>query len=57
MFVPTDEQRLIRSQARRLYDQGCRLIGELCSHIPELTLQKWRSWERKNGLWIVTGKH
>ena len=49
MFVPTDEQRIIRSHARRLYDKGHRLVGELCSHIPELTLQKWRSWEKRTG--------
>jgi len=49
MFMPSDEQRTIRSQARRLYDTGFRLIGELCTKIPNLTLRKWRLWEKQGG--------
>lgn len=48
-YRPTEEQLRIRSQARRLYDGGSRLIGEWCSKIPELTMRLWRSWEGEVG--------
>jgi|TARA_R100000084_G_scaffold12961_1_gene4417 hypothetical protein len=48
-YYPTEEQVRIRSKARRLYDDGYRLIGEWCSKIPELTMKKWRVWEAEGG--------
>ena len=54
-FVPSDDQRVVRSKARRLYEQGHRLIGEICSQIPELTIRRWREWEKQRGFldwWI-----
>ena len=49
IFRPSDEQVRVRSAARRLYDSGCRLIGEMAKRIPELTMQKWRVWEGQAG--------
>jgi len=48
-FSPTGEMRQIRSDARRLYDQGYRLVGEWCSKLPNLTMRIWASWERIDG--------
>ncbi len=48
-FRPTGEMIDIRSQARRLYDLGLRMVGEWCSKIPQLTMRKWQDWERQDG--------
>jgi len=48
-YYPTEEQVKVRSRARRLYDDGYRLIGEWCMKIPELTMRKWKRWESDGG--------
>ena len=48
-FRPSREQVSIRSKARRYFDQGHRLIGEIAKRIPELTMKKWREWEKTAG--------
>ncbi len=48
-FYPSDEQVQVRAKARRLFDQGYKLIGEIAKRIPELTMQKWRKWEGQTG--------
>jgi len=48
-FVPTENHRRIRREARDLYDRGYRLVGEWCRKIPELTLNRWQSWEKQPG--------
>jgi hypothetical protein len=48
-YYPTEEQVKVRSRARRLYDDGHRLIGEWCMKIPELTMRKWKLWEGEGG--------
>ena len=48
-FNPTPEMRQIRGDARRLYDQGYRRVGEWCQKLPNLTMRIWNSWERMNG--------
>jgi hypothetical protein len=49
MFSPSERQETIRRQARGLYDQGFRLVGEWCRKIPELTPSTWHAWERTSG--------
>ena len=49
IFHPSEEQLLVRAKARRLFDEGYRLIGELSKRIPELTMRKWRLWEGQSG--------
>ena len=49
MFRPSSEQREIRKEVRRLYSSGRRLVGEWCSELPGLTVEKWRSWESEDG--------
>ena len=48
-FVPTEEMRSIRAEARRLYDEGNRMVGEWCQKLPNLTMRIWGSWERLDG--------
>lgn len=48
-FRPTQEMIEVRRVARRLYDQGLRLVGEWCSKIPSLTPKVWKCWERLDG--------
>jgi len=48
-FEATVEQIDIRSQARRLYDQGIKLVGQWCHRIPSLTIRKWNSWISQEG--------
>ena len=48
-FQPTAEMREIRGQARRLYDQGYRMVGEWCQKLPNLTMRLWSSWEKTAG--------
>ena len=43
-YEPTEEQADVRSQARRLYDQGVKLVGQWCHRIPNLTMRKWNQW-------------
>jgi hypothetical protein len=43
-FEPTEEQIDIRSQVRRLYDQGVKMVGQWCHRIPNLTIRKWNKW-------------
>ena len=49
MFKPDEKQERIRRQARGLYDQGFRLVGEWCRKIPDLSPSDWHSWERTGG--------
>lgn len=48
-FNPTSEMRQMRGDARRLYDQGFRMVGEWCQKLPNLTMRIWSSWERMDG--------
>ena len=48
-FEPTEEQIDIRSQVRRLYDQGIKLVGQWCHRIPPLTMGKWKRWMSADG--------
>tara|TARA_S200002703_G_scaffold154445_2_gene157240 strand:- start:5770 stop:6156 length:387 start_codon:yes stop_codon:yes gene_type:complete len=48
-YEATAEQIDIRSQARRLYDQGTKLVGQWCHRIPNLTIKKWNTWSQTEG--------
>lgn len=48
-FRPTQEMIEVRRSARRLYDEGLRLVGEWCGKIPSLTPRLWHAWERVSG--------
>lgn len=48
-FRPNKEMIEVRRSARRLYDQGLRLVGEWCSKIPSLTPRVWKRWESSEG--------
>ena len=48
-FEATEEQIDIRGQARRLYDQGIKLVGQWCHRIPNLTIRKWNDWISEEG--------
>ena len=49
MFNASTEQQEIRREVRRLYSMGRRLVGEWCSELPDLTVEKWRTWEKQAG--------
>ena len=48
-FQPTQEMIQVRRSARKLYDEGLRLVGEWCKKIPHLTPGTWRKWEGQGG--------
>ena len=48
-FEATEEQIDVRSQARRLYDSGVKLVGQWCHRIPSLTIGKWNGWIQEEG--------
>jgi|TARA_B100000282_G_scaffold285452_1_gene250986 hypothetical protein len=48
-FEATEEQIDVRGQARRLYDQGVKLVGQWCHRIPNLTIRKWNDWISQDG--------
>jgi hypothetical protein len=52
IFVPTEEHKKVRRQARDLYDRGFRLVGEWCRKIPALTLSVWAGWESQAGFLV-----
>jgi len=48
-FQPSQEMIQVRRSARKLYDEGLKLVGEWCKKIPSLTPGTWRKWEAQGG--------